>query len=842
MLRLVWTLDVRHLVAHRLRLVLSALGIAAGVSLAVAVSALGSSIEASLRGIAAAAATRANVEVRPATGAGMPQGIVLEVRTVQGVKAAGGVVETFTKVRKGERTRRTLVLGIDAGILELAPDAIEPTTFRGGANPFGLFVPASLADELGARKGDKIDLATPRGWREVDVGAIVPDDEAGRSRAVVGAIAVVQNLVGRAGRVDAVYVEADDPSAVAPRIRKVVGDRARVGDLALRSEDLRQLLAATTTGLGVAALVALFVGAFLVYNTMAMAAVERLGEAAVLRAVGARRRQVFALFLAEGAVLGAIGSLVGIAGGALLARGLLGSRGASFEEIFPIEVTDLVLDPVGLVVAGLTGVAAAVAAAYLPARRVARADPAPALGPAGTLEDPTERPRRATTVVGATLTAAGFAIAVTGLGRNSTGLASTGLTVGLAGIALGIRTVVPALARVVFQPMAGRGSGVGRLAAGEVLRSPGRTAFTAGAVLLALSLFCGFTISLTSFSRAFRVGVERILAADLFVRSATWRPFGSDVPLDARTAAEIRRVPGVAAVYPFRITTATVDGRFVVVEAFDLAQYVRLPGLDEEYRRINATLAPKLQQPDTVALSPSAVSSLGVDVGGTVTMPTPTGNRKLRVVGVIEDPSAVNPTLNLDFAQFSRLWGTFAADSFGVGVEPGADALAVRKEIDARLGERLGVVVDTQRQFLDRVNGLVDSIVGLIGSVQLVAMIVAGLGLANTLLISTLERRRDLGVLRAVGMLRRQVRRMVTVEALLVGGLGVVLAFGLGTAIGLLMFRVTEAQTGVDMRLVLPWQAYVIPAVFGLAGAALAAAYPAHRASRVDVVEALQYE
>lgn len=845
-LRLVWGLGVRHLTAHRARLGLSTVGIAAGVTLAVAVGALGSSIDASLRAAADAAASRANLEVRPRTDAGLPPEVLSRVRRTEGVRAAGAAVESFTDLRHAGVTERTLVLGVDAGLLELSPQAVDTEGLGEVADPFGLFLPAPVARDLGVSPGDGIEVATPRGWREVTVGAVFGED-AGRSRVVAGLIGTVGDLFGREGRADVIYLEADDPDRVLPRVREAVGDVGRVGDRALLTDEVGDLLSATTTSLQVATIVALFVGAFLVYNTMAMAAVERVSETALMRAVGARRRQVFGLFLSEGAVLGVVGSGLGLAGGVMLAQVLLVRQGGTLEEIFPIEITRLAFDPVQLAAAGAAGVAASVLAAYLPARRIARSDPAPALGPAGALEDPTARPLRATTAAGVAACAVGVALAAAGMaiGEQHLGIALAGFTVFLAGVALCVRWIVPALAGLAYGPVlrrSSRASGHLRLAAGEVLRSPGRTAFTVGAMFLALALVVGFSITQSSFARTFQLHFEEVLRADLYVRSATWQPFGADVPMDESLADELREVPGVEIAYPFRMMTASVDGRTTLLQAFDYEEYAALPGLSPQWRREAREQAGLIAREGTVLVTPSFLRTLGYEIGDEVDLPTPTGLETMTIAGTVEDPAAVNPQVFLHYPEFAELWGERGADTFPVGLSPDADPEAVRAEITERFGSSLGIEVDTRSEFVERVQGLVSSVLDLIVSVQLVAVVVAGLGLANTLLISTLERRRELGVLRAVGMLRRQVRRMVAVEALLVAALGIVLAWGLGTIIGIGMQIVTELQLGMPLHRVFPPSGYLAAAALGLTVAAAAALYPAHRAARVDVVDALHYE
>lgn len=841
-LRLVWALDVRHLAAHRLRLMLSVVGIASGVALAIGVASLGSSIDATLAAISTAAASKANLEVRPNAQVGLDAQLLETVQALPGVERAGATVESYTKLRAHGRTERTLVLGIDLNVLAMAPEAVNSSAVR-GADPNGVFLPTGLAANLGVRTGDEIEALTRTGWRRVRVGAVLPAASAGRGRVAAGGINVVRSLLGTPGRVDAIYVQAADPETTGAAIQRAIGTRGRVGPAGLRQRDFRQLMQQATTAMNAAALVALFVGAFLIYNTMAMAAVERMGEAALLRAVGARRRQVFALFVAEGGLLGAAGSVLGVVLGALLAA--VSIRNVSLQRVgVPLDIQSLSLRPVDVAVAVAAGIAVAVAAAILPARRAARSDPAAALGPAGAFEEPVARRHLATSVAGWILFAGGLSAAVGLFQVASTTALTVAMVCGLAGMALLVPTAVPAVARVLLGRTAGdrsRAPGLVRLSAGEVLRSPGRTAYTAGAIFLALALVVGFDMAISAYRRTFAATFDQILRADLYVRSGTWGPLGSDVPLDASVGRELQAVPGVDVVYPFKSVTSSIDGRLAIMLAFDHTTYSKLPDLSPEWRAEARRYARLLSQPGNILISPSVPRTLGLHVGDTLDLPTPTGAHRVTVAGELPDPTGI-PTLVFDYDEFSRLWGDPGADNFNVGLAPGADPAAVKAAIERGPGRRLDLQVDTRRQYQDLVNGVVGTISSMVSSVMLVAVLVAALGLANTLLISTLERRRDLGVLRAVGMLRRQVRRMVAVEALMVGAVGVVLAWGFGTFLGYVMFRIVQAQGAVKLDLQPPFRGYAIAAVLGMAGALVAALYPAHRAATVDVVDALHYE
>jgi putative ABC transport system permease protein len=209
---------------------------------------------------------------------------------------------------------------------------------------------------------------------------------------------------------------------------------------------------------------------------------------------------------------------------------------------------------------------------------------------------------------------------------------------------------------------------------------------------------------------------------------------------------------------------------------------------------------------------------------------------------VYQDPSAVLPTFYITFEDAAAGWGLHVADVIDVFLAPGARSSSVATAIRRQLGPRTGLSPETRRQFIDRLSAIVSSLQRLIGSVQVVAVIVAALGVANTLLISTFERRRDLGILRAVGMGRGQLRRMIAAESAIIGTLGVMLAWFIGTGVGLFAHRITEIQTGLTIPTVIQPLAYLAVLALGLAAAVGAAIYPARRAAMLDVTEALQYE
>jgi putative ABC transport system permease protein len=361
-----------------------------------------------------------------------------------------------------------------------------------------------------------------------------------------------------------------------------------------------------------------------------------------------------------------------------------------------------------------------------------------------------------------------------------------------------------------------------------------------GALVLALSLVIGFQNGVDAFQRSFGSGLSVLVRADILVRSLDWAPYGGGSGVDPAVAGDIARIPGVESAYPSRRLVTWYRGRVAPLIAIDVEgyrRYTRLPGFSAEQQQGNARMAAG----GVILVSPSAASRFGLKEGRTVSFDTPSGPRTFTIGGVYEDPSAVLPTFYVTFEDVVRSWGLGSADTIDVFLRPGTSARQVASEIERRLAG-YDVRADTRAEFLDSVTGIVRSLNALVGSVQLVAVLVAALGVANTLLMSTLERRRDLGVLRALGMLRKQLRRMIVLEALLIGGLGVLLAWGVGTGVGFFAHRLAEIQTSLDIPLALEPPVYLGVAALGLGVTALAALYPAHRVSGLTVTDALQYE
>jgi putative ABC transport system permease protein len=605
------------------------------------------------------------------------------------------------------------------------------------------------------------------------------------------------------------------------------GVEARTGDALVKSNKARldEVLGFLNTFLLVFAAVSLVVGTFLIINTFSILVAQRSRELALLRALGASRRQVNVSVLVEALFVGLVGSTIGLGVGYLLARGLQALFGVfGFDlsrAVFPINARTVVASyAVGLVVT--------VIAAYLPARR------ASAIPPVAALRDDVAMPEsslRRRLVFGALLIAAGVAAMVAGLPRDGNlGLLLIGI--GMLAILVGVSLLSPWLGRPLtrlFEVGYRRGFGtVGVLAAQNSLRNPRRTSATASALMIGLTLVALMSILGRSATASTDAAVARTLTSQFVVSNVVGTPFSTDV------ARQIRRVDGVRSVAQFRSAVARIGDRPAFVGAID----PRDLGLALAVPVTRGSLL--ALRPGTVAIGQRAAARGGFALGDTLPLRFQAGVVPVKVVAIFKSSGALPANYLVTQDTFVK-GGLQPLDSLlFVTKEPGADAAAVRRAVDRIIKPLPTVTVKDPGQFAQEQKAQVNLFLYFIYALLGLAVIIAVLGIINTLALSVIERTREIGLLRAVGVSRRQLRRMVRLESVIVAVLGAVLGVTMGIVFGVALQRAI-ADEGVDV-LAIPWLQLAL--FVGLAAFAglLAAVLPARRAARLDVLDAIGAE
>jgi putative ABC transport system permease protein len=750
-----------------------------------------------------------------------------QVRRVDGVADVAVRVEGFAQLIGRD--------GKAVGDLEQAPafglnwitvDELNPYRIVDGHAPTGdgeIVIDRASAREAHYQPGDVATVLTAQAPQQFTVAGIATfggDDSPAGATAVLFTDAAAQALLSTPGQVDGIVASAApgvSQTELAQSIRAAVGSEAEVltgAELVTEDqESLAEEFASFKTFLMIFALVAVFVGAFIINNTFSITVAQRSKEMAMLRAIGAGRRQVLRMVLAEAIAVGAAASAVGLAAGLAIARGL-----KALLTSFGIDLPDgpLVVHGKGLAISFAVGLAITVLSAWLPARRAGRIAPIAALRDVAVDRSGGSRRR---TVIGTAVTAAGVLALVAGL-NGTTSLVGLGAI----GVFLGVAVLGPVIAgpvaRLLGAPL--RLAGVsGDLAVRNAVRNPKRTARTASSLMIGVALVGFFAVFAASAKTSIAGSLERDFRGTASIESGA---YDASAGLSPELAETLRHTDGVRTVSAARTSPATVaDSGTIDLQAFDAATIGEIWDLGTVQGSL-ATLGA-----DGVAVLDEHAADEGWTIGSPVTVTFPSGPATFTVKAIYDEGSNWVGDEFVDVAAFAA----HVPDQYDTRVFVDGD-LSVIKSVAAAYPS--AEVLD-EHGFLDKVNAEIDKTLGMVTAMLALAIVIALLGVTNTLALSVFERTRELGLLRAVGMSRTQVRAVIRGESMIIAVLGTVLGLGIGTFFGWAMVRALADQ-GIDTLSIPAGQLALVTVVAGIAGA-LAAILPARRTARMDVLDAL---
>jgi putative ABC transport system permease protein len=832
MAALIRLIALRQLAARPGRSALAVVGIALGVALVLSVQLINRSTLAALRDTIEGAAGRAQLQVGAASDAGLPEDVLEKIRAIPEVTLAVPLVEGRALVDDG-RGEPLAVFGIDLGddasvrtyrgVTEDADRVIDdPLVFL--AQPDSVVVTRAFATARGLGLGDAIPVMAPTGARRLTVRGLL--DPSGIARVYGTSLAVMdvfaaQRLLGREGRfdrVDLVLRDGTDIDATARALEGRLPAGLEVTRPAQRGEQVEGMLRAFQAMLSSTSLIGLMVAVFIIYNSLATVVVERRAEIGILRAVGARRRDVLMLHLAEALGTGMLGALVGCVLGTVLAHLLAGAVTGSAVTALSIDLAPPRLDlgPTTIVVAVAAGLGAIVLAALLPALEAARLPTIEAIR----REAPSASPSRGGRWLagGAALGAVALVCAVAAVRMRAIALGYVAQLGLLGAIAL---LCVPAvlLSVRVTRPLGARLFGVSGLLAGELgRRMPLRIAITVAGLTIGLSMSAGFAVVARSFDVSVHEWIHSWSKHDFFVRSSARERGFVLAPVPAALAAGLRIVPGVESVTTFRMIRQRYGGDTVTLAASSEAElHGRLAWLSDNFARRY-----RKHQGDRVVLA------------------TPRGRRAFRVARIERSYNSDRGTVTIAAATFRRLWGDHLLSDLGVTLTPNADPTAVRAEILRRFGSSLAIQVLAPKAIEAEILAGVARAFTFTRGLEAVTLLVAFLGVFDTVLASVLARRREVGILRAIGTRRREVAAAFGLEGLWIGALGGGLGLAAGLALAALWILVLFPDLlGYIVDVHVPVGRLGLIGLAALAVAVAAAALPARRAARLTVTDAL---
>jgi len=843
-----FTATIRGMLAHKLRLVLTTASIALGVAFLAGTLILTDTMNGAFDTFFGQVSSGEDAVVRhetaytAASGAGVSRApisaaVLSTVRDVPGVAVAEGVDSGYALITDTHGKAVLPAGGAPTMGYTMTNDVklrghVRLLSGRAPSGPSDVAIDASSAAKHHIPLGSTVRIlfrGPSETFRVVGTVGFGHEKSFGGTSSAYFTSATAQRVLGTPGAFDEIQVRSNgavSDAALATQLNAVVphGVQAITGAAAAKeaSKTIKHLFSFVGVLFTIFAAIALFVGSFIIWNTFTMIVTQRSREIALTRAVGATRRQVLTNLLAEAALLGVAASAVGIGVGIGVAKGLNALVGALG---FSLPTAALQINARTIWACMIVGTVVTVAAALVPARRATKVLPIEALRDA---TPGAHAPSKVRAGLGTVLTVGGVLAVVAGL-RADHGRSM--VLIGMLATVIGVITAAPFAARplsaLIGAPLRSRGL-PGDIARQNAMRNPRRTASTATALMIGLALVIGMGVLASSMKASFGTVLHNSTNASLYVTPVNGQggSFSPDV------AELVRAVPGVAAVSATGTGEARFDGSSATYSSVDPATVERAVKL-----KVTAGAAAALGA-DGVLVRGSVAKGKGWTLGDRVPVTFPaTGKRVLTIKGLYDgkgylDGDYVISQQTEEASVPDRLDSTVL-----VMLRNGADQSQVRSAIAGALAAHPDAKVLDRKGYAKEVGGAVDQLLALVSVMLLLSVIIAFLGIINTLALSVHERTRELGLLRAVGMTRGQVRAMVRWESVIISLIGAVIGAALGIGLGAALAQSLKGN-GVT-RLVIPGGQVALYVVAAAIAGVLAAIGPGRSAARVDVLKAV---
>jgi putative ABC transport system permease protein len=844
----------RNLAVRKLRTVLTSLAIVLGVMMVAGTYILTDTIDHSFdriftesnRGIDAVISGREVVQTDDGQEPPFPARYLRRVRQTDGVAlAAGSIADPGVSItdKNGDPLGGH---GAPSFAFSVGPGRFDPLTYVEGGRPSAgdeVVIDKQSAETAGYAVGDQVELAgrgaTDR-YTLVGIATLGDVDSFGGASMALVTLPEAQRLTGKPGQFDNIEVAAADGvspqqlvTALRDRLPRSVQVETGQQNTQSQKDDVGDFIGFLKTALLIFAGVALFVASFLIFNTFSMTVAQRTREFAMLRTLGANRRQIIGSVATEALLIGFGASVVGVLAGI----GFAPAINALFKAVqIDLPNSGTVIAARTVIVGLALGTGLTVLAALIPAIRATRVPPIAGLREGAVLETPRGRGRRA---------AAAVVLMVVGLAGMFGGLFGVlhpgGVWVGAGAVAmfLGVALLSPRLvaplASVVGRPLE-RFRGIpGRIARENAVRNPGRTAATAAALMIGLALVSFVAVFAAGIRGSINNAIDKTFAGDLVLANTDGF---SDIPV--RTVSAVRGIDGVKVASPLRYTQNDVPGAsgggyLTLVDPRTAPQVLTLDWKDGDEGLLGDL------GPNDAVIDEKWGGENDLGVGDRFQAKTPTGQTiSYTVRGTFTDNTDFMGDYVASDANAAAYDEQGNATNVFVALDGSANTETVRAKVDSVLAKQFPTVESQNQQELkDSIAAQLNTLLGVVYALLLLAVIVSLFGIVNTLALSIHERTRELGLLRAVGTSRRQVRRIVRYESVITALIGAVLGSILGVVFAVVVSR-PLADEGFILSI--PVGTLIALLVLAVIAGIVAAIGPARRASRLDVLEALAYE
>lgn len=854
MARPVARLTFRGVLARKFRILLTILAVVSGVAFVSGAFILTDSVKKSINDLFAVLSEGIDLEVRSVVAFGdparadrdpIPGSLVDTIAAVDGVRLAeGNLLRAATVIKSDGEPLATS--GPSFGIAWVGPDGLDGRTLiegRAGTTDGEVTLDKSSARRAGHEVGDVITIVGPQGKGDFTlVGLTGTGDTDGGGGASIAAFDPItaDEFLGANGLVDSIYVAVDDDAsstsvqdelnAILPSNVEVITGEQSAQETAGAINDIIGIFGNVLLGF---AAVSLFVSAFLIFNTFAIIVSQRLRELALLRAVGASVRQIRSMIIGESLIVSVIATILGIFAGMGVAVGivaLFNSTGAAFPS------ASLIVSLRTVLVSVLVGVGVTVAAALIPALRAGRIPPVAAMRPELGFSA-LQKNRRL--VVGSVVFAVGLLAFAWGILAQPGGAAGTLGSSGLGAVLLFLgvaslsTTVAAPASRIIsrvlplpFWPMTR--SVAGRLGSRNAQRTPRRTASTASALMIGLALVSTVAVIASSIQKTFRDQISTSVSADFFITNGPANFQG----LPTAFAERLAELPELSAVSPFRGSDALVNGDPKELGAVRGSAFGELVDID--------LLRGSIESLDDgrILLHRDPAADYGVDIGDELTVTWQNGSESVLQVGGIFADSTIAGNWLVGIDLLASVSTAEPVDFFiGAKIADGVEIPDARSAVEAIAEDFPSAEVQDQAEFQQSQEDQIDQLLTIIYGLLAISIAIAVLGIANTMALSVFERTREFGLLRAVGMSKRVLKRSIRWEAIIVAVFGASLGVIVGVPLGAAVASVLPDT--IIQTIVVPYGTIVNILIAAVVVGIVAAVGPARRAAKLDVLQAI---
>lgn len=851
-MRTQFTLALRYLAGRKLRTALTTLAIVFGVLVLFGMNAMLPALMNAFTANVKAAADEVDATVTLKTSEPFDASVANRVAGVEGVERVNGYLSRLVNLPLdyydndpdvADRVTLLSLVGLDlARAASMHAYQLRAGRFLEAGDVGAAVMTQSLADAIGVRVGEMFTLPVATGEEELTVIGILPPLVVAGNEEILVTLPEAQRMLDLSGMINAVEanfgsVSAGQRTVIEDRILAELGASYQMGSLSGNSQFLTTLNTAQVI-FNLLGVLALLMGGFIIFNTFRTVVVERRRDIGMLRTLGASRGTIIGIIIAEGLLQGILGTGLGLLLGYGLAGFSISFLGEFMQSFINVQVGGPVVSVTLLVSSVVLGLGITLIAGILPAISASRVTPLEALRPtvgAFTL-------RRVVGFgfwLGAAMVVAALALLLT----RDVGLLSLGGLLFIVGLFFLTPALVTPLANLLGALIAliyARG-GAAQLAEGNLTRQPSRAATTASTTLIALAIVVMAAALISSIQLGFTQILRKSLAADFLVLPPSVATWGLNVGANESLRDQFSEVDGVGVVSTFRFAPVLLDDTVVEVMGIDPVTFPQVSGL-QFTQGDESTAYAELQNGRAVIPNGIMAALVGVKVGDDVQLETPSGLESYRVVGIATDYlSAKVPTATISQANMEADFRVTQDMLFFVDTAEGVD----RSAVEARLSDLLAAypqfrLIDGQAYIEESLALFNAAFSGLTGVVLFLA-IPSLIAMVNTLAIGVIERTREIGMLRAIGGTRRQVRTVILAEALILSGIGTAFGIATGMYLGYLAVQAIGVA-GLPTVYVFPLHGVLLSIIAGIVFGLLAAIIPARQATRLQVVEALRYE